>query len=160
MIYLYIFTGIVFIASVIKDIDKTKRALKIAVKKLLKILPSFVQMLILVSIILYLVPDRVIVKYLGESSKSFGLLAGLFFGSITIMPGFIAFPLGGILVSKGVSYMNVAAFTTTLMLVGLITYPVEKEYFGIRLTIIRNIISLIVAVIITLMVGLFYGEVI
>ena len=159
MIYLYIFTGLAFITSLIKDLDKTKKALKIAVKKLVKILPSFVEMLILVSIILYLVPDRVIVKYLGESSQLFGLMAGLFFGSITFMPGFIAFPLSGILLERGVSYMNIAAFTTTLMLVGIITYPVEKEYLGVKVTIIRNVISFIVAIIITLMVGLFYGEV-
>ncbi len=37
--------------------------------------------------------------------------------------------------------MVLAAFTTTLMMVGVMTYPVEKEYFGAKVTIIRNLIS-------------------
>lgn len=159
MIYLYIFTAIALLLSIIADTKKTKKALKITVKKLLKILPSFVQMLVLVSILLYLVPDRVIVKYLGESSKLTGTILGLILGSITLMPGFIVFPLGGILLSKGVGYMSIAAFTTTLMNVGVLTYPVEKEYFGVKLTVLRNIVSFVIAVIITLVVGIIYGEV-
>lgn len=159
MIYLYVFTALMFVISIITDRKKTKKALKIAVKKFLKILPSFIQMLILVSVLLYLVPDRIIVKYLGENSKLMGIISGFFFGSITLMPGFIAFPLGGILLDKGVSYMSIAAFTTTLMNVGVLTYPVEKEYFGTKLTILRNFLGLIIAIIITLVVGFLYGEV-
>ena len=159
MTILYVLTALTLIASLIADIEKTKKALKISVKKLLKILPAFVKMLILVSFILYFVPDEVIVKYLGESSGVYGLFAGLSFGSVTMMPGFIAFPLGGILLEKGVSYMNIAAFTTTLMLVGILTYPVEKEYLGRKITILRNVISFIIAVVITLIIGLIYGEV-
>ena len=75
------------------------------------------------------------------------------------MPGFIAFPLSGILLERGVSYTVIAVFTTTLMLVGVLTYPVEKEYFGVKVTIIRNVISLIIALIVSLLVGVFYGEV-
>ena len=159
MTYLYVFTALMFGISLMTDRMKTKKAVKIAVKKFLKILPGFVQMLILVSVLLYLVPDKLIVKYLGESSNLVGIISGFFFGSITLMPGFIAFPLGGILLNKGVSYMSIAAFTTTLMNVGVLTYPVEKEYFGIRLTILRNLIGLVIAIIITLVVGFVYGEV-
>ncbi len=160
MTFLYVITGVALLYSSLTDFKKTKKALKVALKKLLKILPAFIQMLILVAIILYLVPDELIIKYLGESSKTIGTVSGLFFGSLTMMPGFIAFPLAGILHSKGVIYMNIAGFTTTLMMVGVLTYPVEKEYLGRRITILRNIISFLVAVIITLIIGLSYGEVI
>ncbi|MFW6035929.1 MAG: hypothetical protein ACOCRZ_06715 [Halothermotrichaceae bacterium] len=156
---IYIVTGLSLIISIIVDTKKTKKALKVAYKKVTRILPAFIKMLILVSIILYFIPDRLIVSYLGKSSD-YGMLAGLTFGSITMMPGFIAFPLGGILLEKGVSYMNIAAFTTTLMMVGILTYPVEKEYLGKKITILRNIISFVIAVIITLVVGLIYGEVV
>jgi uncharacterized membrane protein YraQ (UPF0718 family) len=81
------------------------------------------------------------------------------FGSITIMPGFIAFPLSGILLNKGVPYMVLSAFTTTLMMVGILTYPVEKEYFGVKVTIIRNIISLFIALAVAMMTGIFFGEI-
>ncbi len=57
------------------------------------------------------------------------------------MPGFIAFPLSGILLSKGVPYMVISAFTTTLMIVGVLSYPVEKAYFGTKVTIMRNVVK-------------------
>ena len=113
----------------------------------------------MVAIILYFVPDELIIKYLGKSSGGIGTIFGLLFGTITMMPGFIAFPLGGILLDKGVSYMNIAAFTTTLMIVGVVTFPVEREYFGIKITVLRNIIGFFIAVIVTLIIAFSYGEV-
>jgi uncharacterized membrane protein YraQ (UPF0718 family) len=76
------------------------------------------------------------------------------------MPGFIAFPLSGLLLNKGVSYTIIAVFTTTLMMVGILTYPVEKEFFGVKVTIIRNFLSLLIALIVALFIGVFYGELI
>ena len=116
-------------------------------------------MLILVSIVLFLIPDKVISKYLGNDNKFTAVFFGSFFGSITLMPGFIAFPLCGILLKKGVPYMVLSAFATTLMMVGVLTYPIEKEYFGIKVTIVRNVISFFIALIVALMTGIFFGEV-
>ncbi len=75
------------------------------------------------------------------------------------MPGFIAFPLSGILLSKGVPYMVISAFTTTLMIMGVLSYPVEKAYFGTKVTIMRNAISFCIALVVALVTGLFFGEV-
>ena len=116
-------------------------------------------MLILVSIILFLIPDEIILKYLGDENKFVGIILASFFGSITLMPGFIAFPLCGILLKKGVTYMVLSAFTTTLMMVGILTYPIEKAYFGIRVTIIRNMFSFFIAIVVALMTGIFFGEI-
>ena len=116
-------------------------------------------MLILVSIILFLVPDKVILTYLGNNNKFIGIILASFFGSVTLMPGFIAYPLCGILLNKGVSYMVLSAFSTTLMMVGILTYPIEKEYFGTKVTIIRNLFSFFIAVIVALITGIFFGEI-
>lgn len=116
-------------------------------------------MLIVLSISLFLIPDEVILKYLGEASKIFGVFIASALGSITLMPGFIAFPLCGILLKKGVSYMVLSAFSTTLMMVGILTYPIESSYFGVKVTILRNVISFFVALIIALMTGIFFGEI-
>jgi len=159
MYYLYIITGLAVLISFIISRDKTLKAVKIAAKKLVNILPAFLIMLILVSIVLFLVPDKVISNYLGGNNKFIGVLLASFFGSITLMPGFIAFPLCGILLKKGVLYMVLSAFTTTLMMVGVLTYPIEKEYFGIKVTIIRNVISLFIALIVAVMTGIFFGEI-
>ena len=121
-------------------------------------MPAFLIMLIFVSVVLFLVPDRLISAYLGSSNKFVGVGLGLFFGSITLMPGFIVFPLCSILLKKGVPYMVLSAFTTTLMMVGVLTYPIEKEYFGTKVTIIRNLVSFLIAVIVALATGIFFGE--
>ncbi len=159
MWYLYCFTGVAVLISLIVSRKKTLMAFKIAYKKFIKILPAFFIMLIFVSIVLFFCNDDVISKYLGNSNKFISMALASFFGSITLMPGFIAFPLCGILVSKGVAYMVVSAFTTTLMMVGILTYPIEKEYFGTKVTIIRNLISLIIAFIVAIITGIIYGEV-
>ena len=117
-------------------------------------------MLIIVSIILSLLPNRIIADYLGGSNMFEGVILASAIGSITLMPGFIAFPLCGILLSRGVSYTVLSAFTTTLMMVGFVTFPIEKKYFGTKVTIIRNGMSFFIAVIVAIMTGIFYGEII
>jgi len=159
MYYLYIATGLAVLISFIANREKTLRAIKIAFKRFVTILPAFLNMLILVSIVLFLVPDKIISHYLGSNNIFTGVLLGSFFGSITLMPGFIAFPLCGILLKKGVLYMVLSAFTTTLMMVGVLTYPIEKEYLGTKVTIVRNVIGFFIALIVAVMTGIFFGEI-
>ena len=156
---LYVVTGLAVVISFIANREKTLNAVKIAAKRLVTILPAFLTMLVLVSIVLFLIPDKVISDYLGNANNFSGVLFASVIGSVTLMPGFIAFPLCGILLKKGVLYMVLSAFTTTLMMVGVLTYPIEKEYFGIRVTIIRNVISFFIALIIAVMTGIFFGEI-
>jgi len=159
MYYLYILTILALLISIFKSVEKTIEATKVALKKFVNILPAFLSMLILVSIILYIIPDKVILKYLGNNNKFSGIALASFFGSITLMPGFIAYPLCGILLKKGVTYMVLSVFSTTLMMVGILTYSIEKAYFGTKITIIRNMISFIIAIIVALVTGIFFGEI-
>ena len=159
MYYLYVITAFALSLSFIANRKKTLMAIKIAVRKFINILPAFLTMLILVSVILYLVPDKVISNCLGNNNKFVSMIFASVLGSITLMPGFIAFPLCGILLKKGVPYMVLSAFTTTLMMVGVLTYPIEKEYFGVKVTVIRDTISFFIAIIVALMTGIFFGEV-
>ncbi|MGM0436638.1 MAG: hypothetical protein ACQEQD_00045 [Bacillota bacterium] len=158
MIYLFTFilTAILFFI----DREKTIKGLKIGLKKIRKNSPVFLNLIILVAISLYFISDDLILRYLGEGSGLIGISLASFFGSIAFMPGFVAFPLAGILLSKGVNYIVIAAFTTTLMMVGIVTYPVEKDFFGLKITILRNIFGLIIALIVSVIIGLSYGELI
>ena len=159
MYYLYIVAGLAILISFVVNREKTLRAVKIAIKRFVSILPAFLIMLILVSIVLFLVPDIVISNYLGANNKLVGVLLASFLGSIILMPGFIAYPLCGILLKKGVPYMILSAFATTLMMVGVLTYPIEKEYFGVKVTVVRNVISLFIALVVAVMTGIFFGEI-
>lgn len=159
MISIYTITSIAVIVSLIADRGKTVNAFKVAIRKMAKIAPAFLTMTILVSIILYLVPDKTISRYLGGDNIAIGLLIAYAFGSISLMPGFIAFPLCGMLLEKGVLYMILSGFSTTLMMVGILTFPVERAYFGTKVAVLRNLIYLAVAVIVTIVTGLCFGEI-
>lgn len=158
MIFIYVITGFAVTASLIADRGKTVKSLKVAIRKMLKIAPAFLTMTILVSIVLFLVPDETISRYLGQENILLGLLIAYFFGSISLMPGFIAFPLCGILLEKGVLYMILSGFSTTLMMVGILTFPVEKAYLGTKVSVLRNLIYLVIAVVVTIITGLCFGE--
>ncbi len=155
---LYLVTLTALIWSFFANRSKTGKALRVAVVKFLNILPAFLIMLIFISITLTLVPDTTISRYLGSDNKLMGILIASCLGSITLIPGFIAFPLCGLLLQKGVPYMTISAFTTTLMMVGVLTYPLEKEYLGTRITLLRNSISFIIAIIVAGVTGIFFGE--
>ncbi|MGM0419984.1 MAG: hypothetical protein ACQEQG_03215 [Bacillota bacterium] len=155
---LYIIMAILLIISFFFSKEKTKQAVQLGKKKFMKILPGYLKLLVIISLVL-LFSEDLIVEYLGGQNIILGSFLGLIIGSITMMPGFIAYPLAGVLLSRGVSYMVIASFITTLMMVGIVTYPVEKEYLGVKATIYRNTASFIVAALITLAMGLFYGEV-
>lgn len=153
MRYLYILCFILYSLSLIKNREKTLKSIKTAWKMLINILPMFLMMLIIMSVSLYFIPASSIAEKLSGKNEIIGTLIASLVGSIIVIPGFIAFPLSGVLLKEGVSYMILAAFTTTLMMVGVITFPVEQKYFGVKLTVIRNITSYIIAIIISLVIG-------
>jgi len=155
----YIITIILVVISFVKDIARTKKAIKIAGKRFLCIAPILLAMIILVSIILYFLPANNISEYLSSNNKIKGMIAALIIGSFAVFPGFIAFPICGILRDSGVSYMILSAFSTTLMLVGIATYPLEKHYFGRKATIIRNVAGFFMAIIVAIITGILYGEI-
>lgn len=159
MIIFYCVTALALIVSYFANKRKTGKALKIACKKLLKILPAFLLMLISVSIVLYFLPDTTISKYLGKGSLPIKVAIASILGSISLMPGFIAFPLSKLLLNAGVKYCVIGAFTGSLMMVGLLTYPVEKKYFGSKLTIYRNIMSFGIVIILALVMSIAFKEV-
>jgi len=159
MRYVYAITVFAVILSFVSDRKKTRQAFVVAAKRFLDVLPALLTMIVLVSIVLSLVPDKVIFTYLGNKNKFLAVLFASFFGSLTLMPGFVAFPLCGILLKKGIPYMVLSAFTATLMMVGVLTYPLEKKYFGKKVTIIRNVIGFFIAIFVALITGFFFGEV-
>jgi len=56
-------------------------------------LPTFVVMLILVSVVLSLVPEELILRYLGGGTIYLAVLSASALRSVMLMPRFIAFPL-------------------------------------------------------------------
>ena len=155
MLILILAAVLSIILSVIADKQKTLEGIKRGLKMFLNLLPALLTVLTLVSVFLYLVPDKTIIKLLGAKSGIIGVAIAAAVGSIALIPGFIAFPLAKILLVKGVSYTVVAVFITTLIMVGVLTLPIEFKYFGKRAAIMRNVLSFFGAIIVGLLIGLF-----
>jgi uncharacterized membrane protein YraQ (UPF0718 family) len=136
------------------DRKKTIMGLKKGWKMFQNIAVPFVNILILVSLALYLVPPSLIVRYLGPESGWGGQMVAAVVGSITLIPGFISYPIASVLIREGASYAVVATFMTTLMMVGVVTLPLEIKYFGRNVAIVRNVLNFFAATVIGTCVGL------
>jgi uncharacterized membrane protein YraQ (UPF0718 family) len=136
------------------DRKKTMMGLKKGWKMFQNIAVPFVNILILVSLAFYAVPPSLIVRYLGPESGWAGQMIAAIVGSITLIPGFISYPIAAVLIAAGASYAIVATFMTTLMMVGVVTLPLEIRYFGAKVAILRNALNFIAAIVIGTCVGL------
>jgi len=151
--------GIALVASFLADREKTKKALTVAWKRFFKLLGDFALLLVLVSIALTLLPPQTIVRHLEGPGLFLGSVVAALVGSVAFIPGFISYPLAGILHSKGVPYTVIASFVTTLMMVGFLTFPLERRFLGTKLALVRNLTFLLIALVVSLGIGVLYGEI-
>lgn len=140
--------------SFAKDRSKTKIALKKAWRSFENILPSILAILLLIGFILTFLDAQVISKLLGADSGAFGMVIAAVVGCVTLIPGFVALPLAASILAAGAGYAQIAIFISTLMMVGIATLPLEMRCFGRRIALKRNILSLILAVVTSCVVGL------
>ncbi len=141
------------IISFYKNKQKTRQALKIALKGFIKMVPAILILLILVGLVMGFFKPEVISSLLGDQSGVLGIVLASIAGAILMIPSLIAFPLTASLVESGASIMVAAAFITTLTMIGFVTLPIEIKEMGKKLTLLRNGISFIIAVVIALLMG-------
>lgn len=152
-VIVYIIAIIGLIISLKKDKKKTKKALIKAWKSFENILPQFLSILIIIGIVLAVLTPQDINNIMGSNSGIIGILIALILGSITLIPGFVAFPLAAALLSNGAGYAQIATFISSLMMVGFVTIPMEIEVFGKKATILRNILAMLFSLIVGLLMG-------
>lgn len=140
--------------SAVRDRQRTKKALRIALKSFLNILPDFSVVLALIGIMLTFLTPGMISMVLGRASGIWGMLLASVVGSITLIPGFVAFPLAKSLLDYGAGVPQIAVFISTLMMVGFVTAPMEIKFFNRRETIIRNGLSFAFSFLVAAVVGM------
>ena len=134
----YIVAIALFAISFAKDRKKTRHAFLKGLKALEGILPQFVTVLILIAATLALLDASAIGRFLGAETGPVGVAIAAALGAITLIPGFVAFPLAGELLRHGAGVLQIATFVSSLMMVGVVTLPMEIAYFGRRTAILRN----------------------
>lgn len=146
-------TGAAFVASFVKNKQKTFNSMKMARGMMKNMIGEIVGILFLIGLILTFIPPEVIKNVLGESNLFISTVISALVGSITLIPAFVAFPLVGSFVDAGASIVPAVAFLTTLTMVGVVTFPLEKQEFGLKFATTRNVLSFIFALIIALTMG-------
>lgn len=154
---LYLLVATLLLVSFLKDKQKTKMALKKAWKAFENILPELLGIFIIIGIVLALLSPELIGKIIGGQSGWFGVALSALMGAITLIPGFIAFPMSSLLLQNGAGYVQIAAFVSSLMMVGIVTIPVEMQYFGKKLPIWRNILAFIFSFFVAYIMGRVMG---
>lgn len=152
-IVLWVITGTWFIWSIIKDKKRTLNSIKMSSGMMKNMIGEIIGILFLIGLILTFIPPDTIKQYMGNSNALISTVISALVGSITLIPAFVAFPLVGTLVNAGANIVPVVAFLTTLTMVGVVTFPLEKREFGLRFTVVRNSLSFIFAIIIALLMG-------
>lgn len=150
----WIISIILLIWSLNKSKSQTVKAMKKSTGMMKKMIGQIISIIFLIGLILTFIPPETIKQVLGEANILPATIFSGLIGSITLIPAFVAFPLVGSLVDSGANIIPAVAFLTTLTMVGVVTFPLEKEEFGLKFALTRNILSFIFAIFISLGMGL------
>lgn len=156
-VILYIITLLLLVLSFINNKGKTKMALRKAWKSFENILPQLLAILFIIGIMLAVLSPESISRLIGRHSGWIGMIITAVIGSVTMIPGFVAFPLAAALLKSGAGFMQIAVFVSTLMMVGVVTIPVEISYFGKKATLLRNSMAFVFSFIVAWIIGVVLG---
>ena len=152
-ILFWIIAVILFVFSLVKSKETTVDAMKKSRRMMGSMIGEIVAIIFMIGLVLTFIPPETIKTVLGTSSTFISSFFSALVGSVTLIPAFVAFPLVGSLVDVGASIVPAVAFLTTLTMVGIVTFPLEKKEFGTKFAILRNLFSFGFAIIIALVMG-------
>jgi len=154
IITMYSFSGVFLIVSLIKSKEKSRKAFKVAGKALLKSAPSLLTVIGIVGLTLGILTPETISNMVGAEAGFTATIVAAILGAITLIPSLVAFPLAGSLLRSGATVMTISAFITTLVMVGIVTAPIEIKTLGKKFTLLRNGLGFLAALIIAGLMGM------
>ena len=143
--------------SLIKSRQNTKQSFKVAARALLKMAPGLLAIVGVVGLILGILPPETISQLVGKEAGFLATATAAVLGAITLIPALISFPLAASLLRSGATITTIAAFITTLVMVGFVTAPMEIKALGKKFTLLRNGLSFVAALIIAGLMGVILG---
>lgn len=142
MIYL-ILALILLIVSALKDMQKTKKALKVTGKIALTVFPVLFLIFILMGVVEAFISKEAIATWLGSGSGALSVLIGEVVGCFALIQPAAVFPFAGYLHDSGANYGAVLGFVMAAILIGVSTLPLELKLFGRRFTVVRNVLTFV-----------------
>lgn len=136
-----------------KDKKKTLEALKKAFYMGRGMAVSIFSVIFAIGFILAIFPPEHLSALVSRQNSWLATVSAALFGTVTLIPAFIVFPLIGTLMRSGLSITPAVAFLTTLTMVGIATFPLEKKQFGLKFALARNGLSFVFAIAIAVLMG-------
>ena len=128
---------------------KLKSALKSTVKTLYMISPMLLAVIGLIGIFkAFITPEMLHTLFNGSTLHD--MLMGTGIGGISVGQPFLSYIIGGELLDEGASFYGVTAFILAFVTLGVVQLPMEFGIFGARFTIVRNLLSIFFALLISL----------
>jgi uncharacterized membrane protein YraQ (UPF0718 family) len=137
-----------------RDRPRARQALRAAARMFAGLAPTMAIIIVLISLMTAFVRPDDISRFVGEQAGFAGTLAIAAVGAVLFIPALIAFPLAASLLESGASVQAVAAFITTLTMIGVVTLPLEIKELGRRMALLRNVFSAVLALAIALAMGI------
>lgn len=124
--------------------QKLKSVLQNAAKTLYVISPMLLAVIGLVGLFKTFVTPQML-HTLFNGSALHDMLMGVGFGGVSVGQPFLSYIIGGELLDEGASFYGVTAFILAFVTLGVVQLPMEFSIFGFRFTLVRNLLSLIFA---------------
>ncbi len=140
-----------------KSPQKTRAALKKAWKSCTGVLPLFFAILLCMGFLLSFVDEAVIQQVVGRESGMAGIVLSGVIGSVTLIPAFAAYPAAAELLRVTGGYAQITMLITSLMMVGLVTLPLECRFFGLKAAVWRNALGLAYSFALAVFMGMVFG---
>jgi uncharacterized membrane protein YraQ (UPF0718 family) len=155
IIIIYSLVAVSLIISLAKSKEKTKKAMHVAGKAFVKTAPSLLAVLGIVGLTFGVLDEQTISSLVGEEAGFSDTIIAAVLGAITLIPSLVAFPLAGSLLRSGATVVTISAFITTLVMVGMVTAPMEIKTLGKKFTILRNSLGFLAALLIAAIMEVF-----
>lgn len=152
-ILFWVISIILVIVSLVKSKKKTVEAMKKSKAMMGNMIGEIIAIIFIIGLVLTFIPPESIKSVLGSDNTLFATVVAALAGSVTLIPAFVAFPLVGSFVKVGASIVPAVAFLTTLTMVGIVTFPLEKKEFGFKFALLRNVFSFVGAILIAALMG-------
>ncbi len=138
--------------------SKLKSAFGQTLKTLVMIFPMLLAVIGLIGLFkTFITPEMLHTLFNG--SVLHDMLMGVGLGGLSVGQPFLSYIVGGELLDEGASFYGVTAFILAFVTLGVIQLPLEFSIFGFRFALLRNLLSLLFAFVLSWAIALTLGAV-
>ncbi len=132
------------------NVYKYKKAFKNTINNIKSTIPILAGVILLISFVIKIIPETLYSKIF-FGNKILDSFLGALIGGVAAGNPVNSYVIGSELLSQGVSLVAVVAFIISWVTVGVIQLPAEAMLLGKRFALVRNLISFVFAIVISIL---------